>query len=397
MIQNKNLLNVIKRLSFTLLIVIIYLAGTYIPLPFADVTRQYVQAINDTPLTLLGAFSGANYARLSIFSIGLNPLMFSMVLMQILMMTKFGGFDALSQNQVQYFMHFLTLIFTIGQAIFLVSNIDKHRDLLQDVKMVAILTAGSCLVVWLCYRNVKYGVGASAPVILTGILNNTIPNIIRNVKMIFTFDHVWLWIIGFIIFILALIFFWVAFNRAYYPLKLINPSFSSNSKQMLVPIGLNTAAMMMYMVGMAILTVPIMLSQKLSSHSIFNNWKFNITISFIMAVVLFYFFMFVSFDPKDEAKGFRNNHLYIKNIIPGKPTKKYLFKLIMIISIPGALLNALQLIVGLYGNYFLGRYAGLAIIPMNIVMITLFIGSIKDQLATLLFPYKYDRLIKEER
>lgn len=397
MIKNKNLLNVIKRLSFTLLIVIVYLAGTYIPLPFADITHQYAQAVKDTPLTLLGAFSGANYARLSIFSIGLNPLMFSMVIMQILMMTKVGGFDALSQNQVQYFMHFLTFIFTIGQALFLVSNIDKDRNLSQDIKMTIILTAGSCLVVWLCYRNIKYGVGASAPVILTGILNNAIPNIMLNVKLLLTFKYAWLWIVTLILFILALIIFWVAFNRAYYPLRVINPNLPSKSKPMLVPIGLNTAAMMMYMIGMAMLTIPMMLGQKLGTNSVLSNRNLIMTISFIMALILFYFFMFVSFDPKDQAKNFRNNHLYIKDVAPGKPTQKYLFRLIMILAFPGAILNGLQLVFGLYGSYFLGHYASLAIIPMNIVMITLFMSSIKDQIATLLFPYKYDRLTRGEK
>lgn len=41
--------------------------GTYIPLPFAEITKQYAQTMNHTPITLLGVFSGANYARISIF------------------------------------------------------------------------------------------------------------------------------------------------------------------------------------------------------------------------------------------------------------------------------------------------------------------------------------------
>ena len=397
MLKNKNLLNVIKKLSFTLFIVLIYLAGTYIPLPFADITHQYAQAMKDTPLTLLGAFSGANYGRLSIFSIGLNPLMFVMVIMQILMMTRIGGFDALSQNQMQYFMQFLTLIFTIAQAIFLVLSIDKNRDFIQDVDLVLILTAGSCLVVWLCYRNIKYGVGASAPVILTGILNGAIPNVVRNVKMLLNFDHAWVWISGLIIFIFALIVFWIAFSKAYYPLKVINPSLPSDSKPMLLPIGLNMAAMMMYMIGMALLTVPVMLGQRLGPESIFSNQHFIVALSFLLAFLLFYFFMFVSFDPKEQAKAFRNNHVYIKDIVPGKPTQKYLFRLLMILAFPGAVLNAIQLVVGLYGAKFLGKYASLGIIPMNVVMITLFMNGIKDQILALLFPYKYDQLAKEEK
>ena len=176
LIKNKNLLNVIKRVSFSLMIVFIYLMGTYIPLPFAEITQQYSHTIHQTPLSILGVFTGANYARLSIFSVGINPLMFVMLIVQLLTMTKLFGFDALSQTQIEAFMQFLTLVFTIIQAMLLVFGLVSQRNFLRDFTMITILTAGSCLVVWLCFRNIKYGVGASAPIILASILNGAIPN-----------------------------------------------------------------------------------------------------------------------------------------------------------------------------------------------------------------------------
>lgn len=397
MIKNKNFFIVIKKVSFTFVIVFIYLMGTFIPLPFSDVTHQYSQMIRTTPLTLMGAFSGANFARLSIFSIGLNPLMFAMIIVQVLTIIKAKGFEALSSNQVQYLMHGLTLVFTIIQAMLLVNSMDKHHELIKDIYMVMILTAGSCIVVWLCYRNVKYGVGASAPVILTSILDGTINNVTHNAKLIWKSENSWEWELGLLIFLLVLVKFWSAFNKAYYPLKVINPSFSSQANPLLVPIGLNIGAMMMYMVGMGVLTAPmLLLGQQIKSNSILNNWCFLASLSFVLAIILFYFFTFVSFDPKDEAKIFRINHFYIKNIAPGKPTQRYLFKLIMILAFPGAILNAVQLVIGLYGTHFLGIYSSLSIVPLNVVMITLFMEGIKDQVITLLFPYKYDRLIKKE-
>lgn len=378
------------------MIVFIYLMGTYIPLPFAEITHQYMHAIHQTSFSLLGIFTGANYARLSIFSVGINPLMFVMLVVQLLTMTKLFGFDALSQTQIEVFMQVLTLIFTVIQAMLLVFGLISQRNFLRDFAMITILTAGSCLVVWLCFRNIKYGVGASAPVILTSILNGAIPNIINNVRMLLTFKYAWLWISLLAVFILFLVLFWMAFNKAYYPLKVINPSLPSKSNAMLIPIGLNMAAMMMYMVGMAILTLPIMIAPYFPSNKLLTSWQFSAIFSTVMAILLFYFFMFVSFDPKEEAKGLRNSHNYILGIKPGLPTQKYLRKLILIIAFPGAILNAAQLVLGLYGSRFLGRYAGFAIIPMNVVMIVMFMSGIRDQVAALLFPYKYDQLEREK-
>lgn len=48
------------------------------------------------------------------------------------------------------------------------------------------------------------------------------------------------------------------------------------------------------------------------------------------------------------------------------------------------------------GMQLLHQYAGFAIIPMNVVMITMFMNGIKDQIAILLFPHKYYKLQKEE-
>lgn len=378
------------------MIVFIYLMGTYIPLPFAEITHQYMHAIHQTSFSLLGIFTGANYAKLSIFSVGINPLMFVMLVVQLLTMTKLFGFDALSQTQIEVFMQVLTLIFTVIQAMLLVFGLISQRNFLRDFAMITILTAGSCLVVWLCFRNIKYGVGASAPVILTSILNGAIPNIINNVRMLLTFKYAWLWISLLAVFILFLVLFWMAFNKAYYPLKVINPSLPSKSNAMLIPIGLNMAAMMMYMVGMAILTLPIMIAPYFPSNKLLTSWQFSAIFSTVMAILLFYFFMFVSFDPKEEAKGLRNSHNYILGIKPGLPTQKYLRKLILIIAFPGAILNAAQLVLGLYGSRFLGRYAGFAIIPMNVVMIVMFMSGIRDQVAALLFPYKYDQLEREK-
>lgn len=62
----------------------------------------------------------------------------------------------------------------------------------------------------------------------------------------------------------------------------------------------------------------------------------------------------------------------------------------------GALLNTIQLSFGLLGSRILGNFAGLAILPMNIIMIVMFMQGIKDQLLMLLFPLRYARLIKDE-
>ena len=129
--------------------------------------------------------------------------------------------------------------------------------------------------------------------------------------------------------------------------------------------------------------------------SIINQTSFQAIFTAVLTFLLFYFFTFMQFPPKDQAKNFRNDHSYIPNVRPGRPTQVYLRKLLVVIAFPGAVLTAIQLTLGLFGASLFGKYAGLAIIPMNAVMLAMFISGMKDQIMTLLYPYEYDRYMKE--
>ena len=377
-----------KRILLTLIIIFIYILGTRVPLPFAEITRQYSSLMNDTSISIMSMMSGAEFMRLSIFSVGLNPFMIAILIIQLLMITKIFGFDALSMQQVEITQQIIILIFTIIQStLFTVS--------LKAI-IILILSAGSLLVNWLCFMNIKFGIGGTSPIILVNILTTSTPTLINAINKMETLPHFGIWIVVLAIAILVIVYFWIAFSHAYYPLKVINTSLNSHSDPVIIPLGLNMGAMMTYMMGMAVLTMPAMLTPYFGPNSIFNNLTFQAVTSTVLAFVLFYFFTFMQFNPKDQAKALRNGGCYILNVRPNLPSQKYIRKVLWIITFPGALLTAFQLTLGLMGMQLLHQYAGFAIIPMNVVMITMFMNGIKDQIAILLFPHKYYKLQKEE-
>lgn len=385
-----------KRILLTLIIIFIYILGTRVPLPFAEITRQYSSLMNDTSISIMSMMSGADFMRLSIFSVGLNPFMIAILIIQLLMITKMFGFDALSMQQVEITQQIIILIFTIIQStLFTVSlNLNSHPG--KKAIIILILSAGSLLVNWLCFMNIKFGIGGTSPIILVNILTTSTPTLIDAINKMETLPHFGIWIVVLAIAILVIVYFWIAFSHAYYPLKVINTSLSSHSDPVIIPLGLNMGAMMTYMMGMAVLTMPAMLTPYFGPNSIFNNLTFQAVTSIVLAFVLFYFFTFMQFNPKDQAKALRNGGCYILNVRPNLPSQKYIRKVLWIITFPGALLTAFQLTLGLMGMQLLHQYAGFAIIPMNVVMITMFMNGIKDQIAILLFPHKYYKLQKEE-
>lgn len=391
--QSSNLLN---RVGITLLILIIYMLGCTIPVPLARISSIYREVLANSSVGIMSFMSGSNLQRLSLFMVGLNPLMIAMMIVQLLMMLRLFYFDTLSTNQVMRFQQWLTLILAVTQSLAVTLGLHITKTLLDSLAVTLMLTAGSLFVVWLGNMNMKFGVGGTITIVLFNIISGSFPSLIRSVKLLSQQRY------GIIIVVLAgivgciILVFWIAFNRAYYPIKIVNTMMSSHDKPIIIPLGLNMGAMMTYMVGMSLLMVPTLLINVLGPRSIWANPYFNLAVSGGLAFVLFYFFTFVQFDPKEQAKTMLHNNNYIIGIRPGEPTKKYLQQVVLHVSFIGAVLNAIQLSFGLLGSQVFGKFAGLAIIPMNMIMIVMFMQGIKDQLLMLLFPLKYAHLMKDE-
>jgi len=387
--QKIQLNNLLKRLGATLFILIIYVLGCTIPLPLVNISTTFRQILANSSIGIMSFMSGGNLQRLSLFSVGLSPLMIAMMIIQLLTMMRLFYFDTFSIKQMMRIQQWLTLIFAIIQSLAITLMLKLTTNLFTGLAVTLMLTAGSLFVVWLGNMNTQFGIGGTITIILFNIISGTLPNLLSSIGKIVGQSYGFLWLALIVLASFGLLVFWISFNRAYYPIKMVNTMMSSHDKPIILPLGLNMGAMMTYMVGMS-------LANALGPQSLFANPYFEIVLSGILAFALFYFFTFVQFDPKEQAKTMLHNNNYIIGIRPGEPTKKYLQHLVIHVSFFGALLNAIQLSFGLLGSRILGNFAGLAILPMNMIMIVMFMQGIKDQLLMLLFPLKYAHLMKDE-
>lgn len=386
-----------RKLTFTLFIIFVYMLGSSIPLPFARVTKQFLHLMHSTSSSMMAFMSGANFEQLSLFMVGLQPLMIAMLVIQLLMMTGLFGFDTLSNSQMMIAQQWVTLAFSIIQSSFITIGFHLTKSIFQAVAVVIILTSGAMFVTWLGNMNSKFGIGGTIAIILVNIISGSIPTVRKAVQQISKLPNSWMWLTGLILLSLVLLVFWIAFNKAYYPLKTVNISISSKDKPVLIPIGLNMGAMMTFMIGMALLMLPTMLGQMLGPKSFLANPRVDAVLSGIITFCLFYFFSFMQFNPREQARAFRDGNVYIPNVRPGEPTRRYLSRIMWSICLPGAVLNTIQLVFGLMGQQFLGKYAAFTIIPMNIVMMVMIIGGMRDMLLTMIFPQKYYKVSKTER
>lgn len=345
-------------------------------------------------LTLMG---GSNYMQITLFSVGINPMMISMILIQILSMTGAFGFDALSPRQVDFFQQLMTLIFAAIQSTTVIwgMHLIPHHELLKIACAVLIMCTGAMMVSWLGSMNSVKGIGGMMMLFLINITVGMLPRLSTAVHLIMKSNYPYLYLAGLLILALLLVYFWIAFSYAYYPLRLVNINFPSYDKPLTLPIGMNTGAMMMYMMGMSIIMLPMMIGQMFHIRWL-NGATFNVIFATIVGFVMFYLFSFMQFNPKDRAKMLRNQNNYILGLRPGRPTQKYLTKCLFWVSLPGAVINTAQMVFGIVGIRYLGNIGAIASIPMVSVMVVMFMFGIKDSILTLLVPYKYERIIKKE-
>lgn len=394
--QKSSLQIVYKKIAFTLFILVVYILGLGIPLPFAQMTAQYRHALATTSAGMIGALGGANLQHLSLFMVGLNPLMIAMLFIQIFMLTGIFAFDTLSVKQVAAVQQGITLILAIIQSAILAFGFHLTGSTWQSIGVIIILTAGSMFVIWLGNLNTIYGIGGTIIIILFNIITSAIPMVTRSVRDLRSLPHGEWWLVALVIFGLAVTAFWIAFSRVYYPLRTIQIELPSYERPIIVPIGLNLGAMMTVMVGMAIMSLPTLLASYYGQNTIFANAIFNIVFIGVVNFVLFYFFSFMIFNPKDQAKSYRNSNTYIPKIRPGKPTQRFLTRLLWTLLLPGAFLNTAQAIINFTGMHFWGKYAGFAVIPMSIMMVVLMLNGVREQMLIMFFPYRYERVAVKE-
>lgn len=264
-----------RRLGFTMFVLLVYMLGCSVPIPFAKITRSAHQMINTSPLSVASLMSGVNLQHISLFTVGLNPLMIAMLFIQLFTMLRLFYFDTLSMPQMLTVQQVLTVILAAAQSFSVTVALHLTSGAYHVFVVTLILTAGSMFVVWLGVMNIQHGIGGTITIILFNIINLSLPNLIRSVRYLKRMPYANLWILALVLVSLALGIFWIAFNRAYYPVKVVNHTMPSYTKPMTLPIGLNMGAMMTIMIGMAILMMPTMLGQYLGPKSIFANITFD--------------------------------------------------------------------------------------------------------------------------
>jgi preprotein translocase subunit SecY len=415
-----------KRIGAVLGMLLVFRILAHVPVPLGDphtlkqvLQNLFQQSNSNQLLGFLNTLSGGALANFSIMLVGLGPYINASIIMQLLTkaipkleaLNKEGEFGRKKINQYTRILTFpLAIIQSVG-TIYLIrqeassigglGDITAHTSLAQWVVMIAALTGGSMILMWLGELITERSIGNGISLLITVGIVSRLPTLFNELwgsvywksgakADKFHFLHRDFSKHGLIIFgivMLAIVFVtWavVKLNEASRRLtvnyaKRVQGNRTYGGVTTTLPVKLITAGVIPIIFAVAFLSVPNFLGQLLThgqgvnfiphTHwqhigvqlsQLFQNptattfaaggwkpWVYPVTY-FLLVFTFTYFYTSVTFNSKEIAENLQKQGGFIADVRSGKQTEKYL----------SSIVNRLTL----YGGIALGALAVLPIL-----------------------------------
>lgn len=163
------------RIEYSALIVLVYLLGRSIPIPW--VVYQEPESVGNGIQALIGSFLGSSISTTSLFSLGLTPWVTAMVVVSVFQKTVQDKTQKRSPGQSNRKILVLASFLAVVQALIGAGKMQyRSYGNLRVTELwlltAAVLVGGSFLIRWLVGRNTAWGIGGQALIILVNILGN---------------------------------------------------------------------------------------------------------------------------------------------------------------------------------------------------------------------------------
>jgi preprotein translocase subunit SecY len=347
-----------KRLWFTLIALIVYRAGTYIPIPGVDPT-QFAKLFEGQAGGFLGIFnlfSGGAVARMAVFSLNVMPYISASIIVQILgtiytpweKLRKEGG--EAGRKQLNQYTRYLTVILAIFQSFGIAMGLSSTQGLVTQsgvffiLSTVASLTGGTLFLMWLGEQITARGVGNGVSLIIFSGIVARLPIAAANLLSQARTGQIQGFTLAVIAAVaIAVIIFIVFIERSQRRILILYPKRQMGNRMFggdtsILPLKINSAGVMPPIFASALLTMPAMLGGFVAKQSLpaWAQWlpgvlaqlqhgqPVFITLYAVMIIFFAFFYTSIMFNPEEVAENLRKYGANLPGIRPGKRTAEYL-------------------------------------------------------------------------
>src|SRR5690606_6252667 len=182
-----------KRIWFTLIALVVYRIGTFIPIPGID-PLAFQQAFDQQAGGILGmvnTFSGGAVERMAVFALNVMPYISASIIMQ-LMSTSVPSLERLKKEgevgrkQINQYTRYLTLVLAIFQSSGIAIGLQSSAGVVTNpgiffiASTVITLTGGTMFLMWLGEQVTARGVGNGISLIIFAGIVAELPRVIMQ-------------------------------------------------------------------------------------------------------------------------------------------------------------------------------------------------------------------------
>ncbi|MBP7059850.1 MAG: preprotein translocase subunit SecY [Lachnospiraceae bacterium] len=366
-----------KRLFFTFLMLIVIRFGSQIPSPGVreGVFKELFGSAGDS-MNFFDAITGGSLERMSIFALNITPYITSSIIIQLLTIA-FPKLEEITRDgeQGRKFMTKITRYVTVGLSLmestamaigFGRSGYLTSYNAFSVITLVAVLTAGSTILMWLGERITDNGVGNGISIVLIINIISRMPQDLTTLfeqfikgKRVANGILAGVVIAAIIIAIVVMVVILQGAERRI-PVqysKMLRGRRTYGGQSSHIPLKVNTGGVMPVIFAQSLMQTPVIicsfmgiaqgtgvwagLLRGLSENNWFNknNWIYTIgaLVYFLLIVAFAYFYTSISFNPLEIADNMKKSGGFIPGIRPGRPTSEYLAAILSKIVLIGAL------------------------------------------------------------
>jgi preprotein translocase subunit SecY len=412
-----------RRLTFLLLALVVYRIGTHIPVPGIDPDqlRQLFNSQQGGILGLFNMFSGGALSRFSVFALGIMPYISASIIFQMLTYVL-PSLEALrkegesGRRKITQYTRYATLGLALVQSYGISVALQSQQGLVLSpglmfifICMVSLVT-GTMFLMWLGEQITERGLGNGISILIFAGIVAGLPNAIGGL-----FELVRTGAIGplaaiFIIALIALVTAFVVFVERgqrkilvnYAKRQVGNKIYGGQSSHL--PLKINMSGVIPPIFASSLILFPATLAGWFTTGDA-TRWIRDLAgalspgqplyILLYSGLIIFFCFFYTAlvYNSKETADNLKKSGAFVPGIRPGDQTARYIDKILMRLTLAGALYITLVCLVPEFLNlrFSVPFYFGGTSLLIVVVVTMDFMSQVQAYLMT----HQYESLLKK--
>ncbi|WP_397422259.1 preprotein translocase subunit SecY [Phenylobacterium sp.] len=418
-----------KRIWFTLMAMVVYRLGTYIPIPGIDPVA-FQAAFSGQAKGILGMFnmfSGGAVERMAIFALNVMPYISASIIVQLMgsvyppweKLRKEGG--EAGRKTLNQYTRYLTVVLAVMQSFGIAVSLSQSPGLVENpglffiVATVVTLTGGTMFLMWLGEQITSRGVGNGISLIIFAGIVAVLPQyIFQSLELTRTgamnVGALFLMVVLVIVVTVAIVFM----ERSQRRLLVQYPKRQQGNRMVggdtsFLPLKINTSGVIPPIFASSLLLLPATVMGFAATADLpeWLQWMPGIVgqlqhgqplfMVLYGALIVFFCFFYTSvvFNPDDTAENLRKYGGFLPGIRPGKRTAEYLDFVLTRLTVIGAAYITLvcllpEAMIGFMNiQFYMGGTSLLIVVSVTMDTVA--------QIQSHLLAHQYEGLIKKSK